>query len=290
MMVVITMTSCPQKLRGDLTKWLFELDTGVYVGNLSARVRDGLWDRICKNISSGRAIMAYSANNEQKLDFRIHGGEWEPCDLDGIILVKRMFPKESDTKYKTGSKAVINHKNRIEQKKRNGYDIEDYTVIDIETTGIRTDDRIIEIGALRVRAGKAEDCFSVLVKCDSVIPENIVKLTDITDDMLKTEGIEPKMALELMTEFCGNDTLVGHNISFDIGFLQRLCAQTGKMYIGNRLIDTLKIARKKTDISEGYSISSICKYLGIKFDVQHRALEDCKLTYRIFEKLKEIEG
>lgn len=290
MMVVITLTSCPQRLRGDLTKWLFELDTGVYVGNLSARVRDGLWERICRNISSGRAVVAYSANNEQKLDFRIHGGEWEPCDLDGIKLVKRLFPKESDAKYKAGSKAVINHKNRMEQKKRKGDDIENYTVIDIETTGLRPIDRIIEIGALRIRAGEAEESFSVLVRCGSAIPENIVKLTGITNDMLETEGIEPKTALELMTEFCGNDTLVGHNISFDIGFLQRLCAETGRMYIGNRLIDTLKIARKKTDISEGYSIASICKYLDIKVGVQHRALEDCKLTYRIFEKLKETEG
>ena len=128
--------------------------------------------------------MAYSANNEQKLDFRIHGGEWEPCDLDGVKLVKRLFPKESDTKYKAGSKAVINHKNRIEQKKRNGDDIENYTVIDIETTGLRPDDRIIEIGALKIREGEPEDSFSVLVRCGAVIPENIVKLTGITDDML----------------------------------------------------------------------------------------------------------
>lgn len=290
MMVIITLTSCPARLRGDLTRWLFEIDTGVYVGNLSARVRDGIWERICSNIGSGRAVMAYAANNEQKLDFRIHGSEWVPTDHDGIKLVKRMFPSESDSKYKAGSKNVVMHKTHTEQKKRKGDDTQDYTVIYIETTGIKADERIIELGALRIRSGKEAGSFSTLVKCGKPVPAEIVKLTGITDEMLEAEGTEPEQAIGLFAEFCGNDTLVGHDIGFDIGFIQRLCTETGRTFLRNRTIDTIRIAKRKTDIADGYSLASICSHLGIEIKAQHRAIEDCKLTYGIFEKLKEIEG
>lgn len=76
MTVTICVTNCPPKLRGDLTKWLMEIDTGVFVGNLNARVRDAVWDRICSTIGNGRACMTFSTNNEQKLDFRIYHSTW----------------------------------------------------------------------------------------------------------------------------------------------------------------------------------------------------------------------
>ncbi|MBQ6042496.1 MAG: type I-E CRISPR-associated endoribonuclease Cas2 [Oscillospiraceae bacterium] len=100
MMIVITMSCCPPKLRGDLTRWFIEVDTGVYVGNLNARVRDAVWERICLNIGSGRATMVYSANNEQKLEFRIHHAAWEPVDYDGIKLVRRNYPDREDDAYR----------------------------------------------------------------------------------------------------------------------------------------------------------------------------------------------
>ena len=88
-MIVITLTDCPPKVRGDLSKWLLEISTGVYVGNLSARVRDELWGRICEHVKDGRATMVYSSNGEQKLDFAIHNTSWLPVDYDGIKLVRK---------------------------------------------------------------------------------------------------------------------------------------------------------------------------------------------------------
>ena len=96
MMVVITLSCCPPKLRGDLSRWMQEIDTGVYVGNLNARVRDNVWDRVCSNIGNGHASMSYSSNNEQKLEFRIHNTQWEPVDYDGIKLIKRRVTKSDD--------------------------------------------------------------------------------------------------------------------------------------------------------------------------------------------------
>lgn len=76
-----------------MSKWLCEINTGVYVGNLSARVRDGLWMRVCENLNNGKAVMVYSSNNEQRLEFRVHNCEWVPVDFDGLTLMKRPLAK-----------------------------------------------------------------------------------------------------------------------------------------------------------------------------------------------------
>jgi CRISPR-associated endoribonuclease Cas2 subtype I-E len=64
------------RLRGDLSKWLQEINTGVYVGNVNSRVRDAIWNRVCENLKTGRATMVFSTNNEQKMDFRVHNTLW----------------------------------------------------------------------------------------------------------------------------------------------------------------------------------------------------------------------
>lgn len=88
-MIVVTLTDCPPALRGDLTKWLLEINTGVYVGQLNARVRDELWKRICAHLPKGRATMVYSANNEQRMEFRVHNTVWQPVDFEGLTLMLR---------------------------------------------------------------------------------------------------------------------------------------------------------------------------------------------------------
>lgn len=86
-MIVVTVTNCPPSLRGDLTKWLFEINTGVYVGRVSARVREELWKRICNHVKDGQATMVFNAANEQGMDFYTWHSAWEPVDLDGIKLM-----------------------------------------------------------------------------------------------------------------------------------------------------------------------------------------------------------
>jgi CRISPR-associated protein Cas2 len=88
-MIVIVLTVAPAKLRGHLTRWLFEISSGVYVGKVSARVRELLWEQVEENIGSGRAVLVYSSNNEQGLEFKTHGQEWEPVDYDGLELIMR---------------------------------------------------------------------------------------------------------------------------------------------------------------------------------------------------------
>lgn len=108
-MIVVHLTACPPALRGDMTKWLFEIATGVYVGDVSARVRDNLWDRIKLSCKLGRAVMVYNTNTEQGLDFRVFGDTWEPIDFDGLKLMLRPSPSRIAQR-RSMSKKKVNEK------------------------------------------------------------------------------------------------------------------------------------------------------------------------------------
>lgn len=88
-MIVLVLTACPAGLRGSLTRWLMEISPGVFVGHVSARIRDELWSQVLDLLKDGKAIMVFSAQNEQHLDFKTFRHEWEPVDRDGIRLMRR---------------------------------------------------------------------------------------------------------------------------------------------------------------------------------------------------------
>lgn len=88
-MVVIVLTACPAGLRGFLTRWLMEISAGVFVGKVSKRVRDQLWDRVEEMAKDGRAIMVHAADTEQGLDFKVLRHDWTPIDLDGLSVMLR---------------------------------------------------------------------------------------------------------------------------------------------------------------------------------------------------------
>ena len=290
-MIVVTVTSCPPKLRGDLTKWFFEIDTGVFVGNLSARVRDAVWNRICENIGSGRATMVFNTNNEQKLDFRINNSDWEPTDYDGLKLVRRKINDNSASSENKTSRVQQNHIARMLQRNRKSTnDLSDYVVVDIETTGFDyTTDQIIEIGAIAVKDESVAAEFSALLKIDVSLPKGIIELTGITDEMLQEQGRDAREALEELKEFCGDSELVGHNlVSFDMNFLRRAFSKNNLEMMRNKVTDTLRMSRRKLDDCEDYGLADVAEYFKIEHGKLHRALDDCLVTYKVFEELKKI--
>jgi CRISPR-associated protein Cas2 len=101
-MVVIVLTACPEGLRGHLTRWLLEISAGVYVGHVTARVRDLLWTRVVALSRDGRALMVYSQRGEQRLAFKVHGHHWLPVDYDGILLMQRPAPTSATPTGRTG--------------------------------------------------------------------------------------------------------------------------------------------------------------------------------------------
>lgn len=90
------LTACPAGLRGFLTRWLMEISAGVFVGRVSARVRDQLWERVEEMAKDGRAIMVHAVDSEQGLDFRVLRHDWEPVDLDGLRVMLRPALESSD--------------------------------------------------------------------------------------------------------------------------------------------------------------------------------------------------
>ena len=88
-MTVLILTAVPTGLRGHLTRWLLELSPGVFVGHISARVRELMWQRVIEFAQDGKALMVYTARNEQRLSFVVHGHDWVPVDYDGICLMRR---------------------------------------------------------------------------------------------------------------------------------------------------------------------------------------------------------
>lgn len=88
-MVVLVLTACPAGLRGHLTRWLMEIAPGVFVGHVTTRVREQLWERTTTLCKDGKALMVYSARNEQHLEFRAHRHDWSTVDFDGLRLMMR---------------------------------------------------------------------------------------------------------------------------------------------------------------------------------------------------------
>ncbi|MCL2668199.1 MAG: type I-E CRISPR-associated endoribonuclease Cas2e [Micrococcales bacterium] len=88
-MVVLVLTACPAGLRGHLTRWLMEISPGVFVGQVTTRVRELMWLRVLELCKDGKAIMVHPSNNEQGLEYRFHRHDWLPEDFDGIWLMRR---------------------------------------------------------------------------------------------------------------------------------------------------------------------------------------------------------
>lgn len=287
---MITMTDCPPKLRGDLSKWLCEISTGVYVGQVSGRVRDAVWARVCKNLGNGRAVMVWSTNNEQRMDFRVHNTIWEPVDFDGVKLMRRPLLQntETSTELKHGFSNAAKRQMAASPQRKHGKATENYVVIDLETTGLNpSENEIIEYGALRVVDGEPEQEFSALVKRDSLLPSEIVKITGITNELLRSEGLEPAQALEAFLSFVGKERLIGQNISFDLEFLNVACRRNGIPMLTNRSNDLLNIARRKVSAVPNYKLSTLAEHFSIPTPSAHRALEDCRIVQLIYQKLKE---
>ncbi|MDR0978606.1 MAG: PolC-type DNA polymerase III [Lachnospiraceae bacterium] len=157
----------------------------------------------------------------------------------------------------------------------------EYCVLDIETTGLsfRTE-KITEIGVMKMKNGQVIDTFECFVNPEKQIPYEIVKLTGITDDMVKNEKTIKEVMPEFL-KFVGDSILVAHNAGFDIGFLKYNAENLGYK-LDNTIIDTLSLAKELFPNYKKYKLGIIAENLGIKVDVAHRALDDVKTLVSIF--------
>jgi DNA polymerase-3 subunit epsilon/ATP-dependent DNA helicase DinG len=155
--------------------------------------------------------------------------------------------------------------------------------IDIETTGLDNNrDAIIEIGAVRFNGKRVEDEFSTLINPGRHIPEFITGLTGIDDSMVRQAPRVGDIVHELAA-FVGDAPVIGHNVRFDLGFLQK-----ANVLNLNRVIDTYVLASVLMPAASRYNLGALGQQLGILLPATHRALDDAKVTHAVYERLAEM--
>ena len=162
-----------------------------------------------------------------------------------------------------------------------------YCVLDLETTGFsfRTE-KITEIGIMKIKNGEVIDEFSCFVNPEKPIPQRVVEVTNITDDMVKDAETIDKVFPKMM-DFIGDSVLVAHNADFDIGFLKYNATQLGYT-LNNTYLDTLRLAKELFPDYKKYKLGIIAENLGIKVEVAHRALDDVDTTVKVFNVMIDM--
>lgn len=159
----------------------------------------------------------------------------------------------------------------------------DYCILDVETTGLSPQrDELLEIGLIRVRGHEIAARYSQLVQPVGKIPQAITQKTGITEEMVSSAP-SPKAVQAEILAFIGTDTILGHNTSFDIGFLN---AAFG-VELPNKYMDTLPIARRVFPDAPGHGLSDLTEYLELVPN-EHRALADCVSTKALYDFIRQL--
>ena len=160
-----------------------------------------------------------------------------------------------------------------------------YVALDLEMTGLKPkEDRIIEIGALKVIDGEAADSFSTLINPRMELPERITGITGIDPQELENAP-EIGDVLGLLSEFIGELPLLGHRILFDYSFLKRAMVNH-KLSFEKKGIDTLALSRKYLSELPSKRLEDMCLYYRIPQQA-HRAMEDARAAHLLYGKIKE---
>ncbi len=160
----------------------------------------------------------------------------------------------------------------------------EYVVLDLETTWlIPYREWITEIAAIKCKNWKILGEFQTLINPERHIPNWIVRLTWITNEMV-ADAPTINEVMPNFSEFLGNDIIVGHNVSFDFRFLNYYHYQCLWTYLGNETLCTLKIARRLLPELPNKKLWTICEYFWITNERAHRAMWDTRATLKVLEK------
>lgn len=206
---------------------------------------------------------------------------------DKVVISLTSSPKEPKESEKLEeSKKYIRHK---------GISLlslpDNYIVLDLETTGYNPHfDEIIEVACIRYSGSEKIDSFHSYVQPtpygdDSIhyVDDFITKLTGITDDMLVTAPKFKDIANELY-DYLGDSVIVGHNVNFDINFLYDNFLKCLGCEFKNDYLDTMRLSRIALPDLPHHRLKDLKEYFSID-GIQHRALNDCQITYTILSEL-----
>ena len=159
-----------------------------------------------------------------------------------------------------------------------------FVALDTETTGLSPrNNEIIEVSAIKYKGSKKLETFSTLIKPNANIPYNITRITGISNDMVKSAPKKEEIA-EKLIEFIGNNTIVAHNASFDMNFLNN---SFDNKFIKNKVVDTVKLSRMMHPYLPNHKLSTVAEHIGVKEDGYHRAEFDCECCAKIYIKYLE---
>ncbi|MFT9076300.1 PolC-type DNA polymerase III [Ethanoligenens sp.] len=169
----------------------------------------------------------------------------------------------------------------------------EFVAFDLETTGLnRENDRITEIGAVRIRNGEIGERFDMFVNPHRPIPPKITELTGITDEMVKDAPDEDE-ALRQFSDFCGDAVLVAHNAEFDAGFCKAAAVRCG-MEFPYTYIDSIPLCRTVVQGLKNYKLDTVANGLHLPPFNHHRASDDAFVLGQIFvillQRLRDEKG
>lgn len=175
--------------------------------------------------------------------------------------------------------------NKFKTEKKNDSFVDDYIIFDLETTGLDYyKNKIIEIGALKYKNNQLVDEFHMLINPEIKLPNKIISITGITDDMLKDCETIDKV-LPNFIEWIEDYTLIAHNSSFDMGFINAKSNELNLKLIKNNVIDTLYLARKYIDDTYNHKLVTLKNHFNLNYG-SHRSLEDCYVTNYVYQYCK----
>lgn len=165
---------------------------------------------------------------------------------------------------------------------------DEYVVFDIETTGLNKErNKITEIGAVKIKNREIIDRYSTFIDPQERLTDEIVKLTNITDEMLIGQRTIDEVLPEFL-EFVGDAVLVAHNASFDTGFIRIKSEELGITSFNNTILDTLELSRTLLKELKKHKLDVVAKHLGVSLEGHHRAVNDAEATAEIFLKLIDM--
>ena len=248
----------------------------------------------------------------KRTEFRIHS---KMCQMSGVTsftdFAKRAklwghdalaiadtndvqgFPEAMEAGEATGLKIIygtdinfVDDFGKIVSNYDNSKNYNNYVVFDIETTGLSSrNDKITEIGAVKIIDGIIVDRFSHLINPEKEIPQVVVELTGISNSLVENEPTIEEV-IPKFYEFSKDSVLVAHNAKFDISFIRREY-KNNNLEFNHPILDTLVLARATMTHMKRFNLGTLCKNLGVSLVGAHRAVNDAEATAEVFIKLIE---
>lgn len=169
-----------------------------------------------------------------------------------------------------------------------------YILFDTETTGLSAEnDRIIEIGAIKVFPNGKEETFCIYIRPETPVSEKITELTGITNDFLSDKPSESEAFSKIFDFFGENPIVAAYNIRFDVRFMQSLYSRAGKSFSPELMLDVLEMARDIVPKNEtkNYKLATIAEVFKIGENASyHNAVDDCVVTHKLLQTFIGLYG